>query len=421
MRMVGAALALALFGAACGQSDSGDALEPAQGDQASEGMTSSGDSAMEPSVETGAATLTRDLTSLLDSHVFLAGIAVEQAVLTESSTSPQFKAAAGALDSNSKDLAGAIGSVYGEEAEAQFLKLWRAHIGMFVDYTVGGITGDAPMQKKAVKELDRYRKDFGAFIEEATGGELKSADTEAALQMHVTSLVAAVDAMIAGDADVFDKLYAAAHEHMPMTASALAGAIVAQMPDEFDGAVDDPASQLQQGLTDLLDSHVFLAGIAVEQGVLQGLDSPQFQAAAGTLDTNSVDLSKAVASVYGDEAGKQFLKLWRAHIGMFVEYTTGAATGDEKMQQKAQKELDRYRKDFGAFIEKATGGELKSADTEAALQMHVSSLIAAIDAVVAGDGGAFDLLYEAANGHMPETATALSGAIVRQSPEEFSN
>jgi hypothetical protein len=52
--------------------------------------------------------------------------------------------------------------------------------------------------------------------------------------------------------------------------------------------------------------------------------------------------------------------------------------------------------------------------------MHVSSLIAAIDAVVAGDAAAFDLLYEAANGHMPETATALSGAIVRQSPEEFS-
>jgi hypothetical protein len=51
--------------------------------------------------------------------------------------------------------------------------------------------------------------------------------------MHVNSLVDAIDAAIAGDADVFDKIYEAASGHMPMTASALAGAIVQQFPDDF--------------------------------------------------------------------------------------------------------------------------------------------------------------------------------------------
>jgi len=39
--------------------------------------------------------------------------------------------------------------------------------------------------------------------------------------------------VIAGDAKAFDLLYTASKDHMPMTASALAGAIVAQNPDQF--------------------------------------------------------------------------------------------------------------------------------------------------------------------------------------------
>jgi hypothetical protein len=51
--------------------------------------------------------------------------------------------------------------------------------------------------------------------------------------MHVDSLVVAVDSLLAGDVRAFDQLYAASKDHMPMTASALAGAIVAQDPDRF--------------------------------------------------------------------------------------------------------------------------------------------------------------------------------------------
>ena len=50
------------------------------------------------------------------------------------------------------------------------------------------------------------------------------------------------------------------------------------MPEDFDGDPISPASDLQAGLTDLLNSHVFLAGIAVEQAVLtEDPKSPQFK------------------------------------------------------------------------------------------------------------------------------------------------
>ena len=236
-RLLIAALAFAVVGAACGgnepTSDTGAAPveSPAESPSMDHGsMTTTNATG---GIDTPAAELVQGLTSLLDSHVFLAGIAVEQAVITKDPESPQFTAAAGALDRNSQDLAAAIESVYGAEAGDQFLDLWRQHIDFFVQYTVGGLTGDEKAQTQAKNQLDQYRQDFGAFIDSATKGELPSEDVAAALQEHVDSLLGTIDLAIAGDTEVFDSLYDSAQQHMPGTASALAGGIVAANPEMF--------------------------------------------------------------------------------------------------------------------------------------------------------------------------------------------
>lgn len=186
-------------------------------------------------------------------------------------------------------------------------------------------------------------------------------------------------------------------------------------PDLTSGA---PA--LMQTLTDQLDGHVYLAAVAVEQAVrTKSTTSPEFKAAASALDRNSVDLSVSIASVYGDDAGDQFLDLWRKHIGFFVDYTVGRLGGDKAMEQKALTSLENYKEDFAAFLSKATGGELPVDAAADALQMHVDSLIEVINSVVDGKGNPFDLLYTAASEHMPATATALAGAIAAQYPDRF--
>ena len=240
LRFIGALLVVAMLGAACSEAgnDAGDATT---GDQAGTSTETSDDSmssdtpdaeATTTALDEGAAALSQTLTDLLDSHVYLASIAVYTG-LTSGLDSPEFEAAAATLDKNSQDLAGAIESVYGAEAGDAFLKLWRQHIGFFVDYTAGKATGDDAKAKKALKALENYKKDFAAFLDEATGGELPADAAAGALQMHVDSLIDAIDAAVAGDPKVFDNIYEAATGHMPMTASALAGAIVAQFPDKF--------------------------------------------------------------------------------------------------------------------------------------------------------------------------------------------
>ena len=178
------------------------------------------------------------------------------------------------------------------------------------------------------------------------------------------------------------------------------------------------AATLRNTLSDLLQEHVYLAGIATGTAIQAGPKDPATAAALKTLDDNSVALSQAIGSVYGDAGAKTFLGLWRKHIGFFVDYTVGAATGNDKMKNKALKELDGYREDFGAFIESATGGILTKDAVAAELKAHVDSLIAAIDAQVKGDPKAFELLRTAA-AHMPMTADVLAGAIAQQYPDKF--
>lgn len=178
------------------------------------------------------------------------------------------------------------------------------------------------------------------------------------------------------------------------------------------------SADLRATLTLLLDGHEYLAGIAIFNAVNLGMDNPLTEAAVGALDENSVQLSEAIASVYGQEAGDAFLPLWRKHIGFFVDYTLGKAGGDNAKAAKARKDLDGYRADFGAFLASANPNLTKDAVAKA-LVPHVQATFTAIDAVVAKKPGQFALLSKGAS-HMVGIAEVLSDAISRQFPEKFS-
>ena len=269
--------------------------------------------------------------------------------------------------------------------------------------------------RRLEKGLDGYRAEFGAFIASANPNLTADAVAEELIP-HVDSVFDTIDSVVAGKTDVFEKLALAA-SHMPGTANVLAGAIAKQYPDKFSGSADDGGSALRATLTAALQEHVYLAGIAVNTGVGAGLDSKEFKAAADTLDKNSQALAAAIGSVYGDEAGEQFLALWRDHIGFFVEYTKAKAGGDDAGAEKARKGLDDYRAEFGAFIASANPNLTADAVAEELIP-HVDSVFDTIDSVVAGKTDVFEKLALAAS-HMPGTANVLAGAIYKQSPDKF--
>ena len=169
------------------------------------------------------------LNTMLEEHVYLAAAATGAAL---GGRQAEFEGAAAALDQNSVALSQAIGSVYGPDAEAAFLALWRKHIGFVVDYTTGVATKDKAKQNRAVNALLGYAGDFGAFINAANPNLPK--DVVAGLvKTHIVTLKDVIDAQAAGDPK---GTYAKARDaagHMKMIADPLADGIVKQFPERF--------------------------------------------------------------------------------------------------------------------------------------------------------------------------------------------
>lgn len=176
------------------------------------------------------------------------------------------------------------------------------------------------------------------------------------------------------------------------------------------------SSDLRIGLNSLLKEHVYLAAAAT--GAALGGRQDEFKSAAGALDDNSVALSKAIGSVYGSDAETAFLALWRKHIGFFVDYTTGVAKKDKKVQDKAVQDLIGYAGDFAAFLSSANPNLPASVVTDL-VKAHVVGLKAAVDAQGQKDYATAYAKTREAAAHMQMIADPLADAIAKQFPDKF--
>jgi hypothetical protein len=350
--------------------------------------------------------------ALLAEHVFLAAAATGAAL---GGRAAELDAAAAALDANSRDLATSVGAVYGADAGAAFLPLWRRHVGFVVDYTRGLAARDRARQDRAVQDLTAYGQDLGAFLASANP-HLPRAVVADLVGHHVATLKAVIDAQAAGE---HGKAYAALRQaaaHMRGIGDPLAAAIARQFPDRYPGAADAPATALRAGLNLAFREHVYLAAAAT--GAALGGRPAEFQAAAAALDANSVDVARAVGSVYGADAEKAFLPLWRRHIGFVVDYTQGLAAGDRARQDRAVKDLTAYAGDLGAFLASANP-HLPKAVVADLVGHHVLTLKSVIDPQAAGNPGAAYPALRTAAAHMGKIADPLAAAIARQFPDRY--
>jgi hypothetical protein len=403
--------AVALAAAACGSSGVA-ASGGSNSAKPSASMSSMGTPTTAGFTATPAATLYAGLDQLLTEHVDLTANVVQNAVTT-SPSSPATKAALATLDQNTVALGKAFGSVYGSAAQAQFLKLWRAHIGFFVNYTIGTATHNTAMVATAQKDLAGYTTQFAAFVSGAT--KLPKAAVAADLKGHVSTLETAINAIVAKSPDAGKALEMAAM-HMGGTAQVLAGGIASSKG--LSGSVTGPSATLRAGLTGLLVQHVAATGFVVQTAVAAkgNLKNPEVAGAVSALSDNTNQLGAAIGSVYGSAAQAQFLKLWRAHIGFFVNYTLGQATHNTAMVATAKKDLSGYITQFSAFTSGAT--KLPKAAVAADLQGHVSTLETAINQIVAGSTTASSSLM-AAEDHMAGTGAVLAQGISMSMPSKF--
>ena len=95
--------------------------------------------------------------------------------------------------------------------------------------------------------------------------------------------------------------------------------------------------------------HLYLASFATDAALAGRND--EFAAAGDALNTNGTDLGAAIGTIYGTDAQDQFNKIWSAHNGFFVDYTTGVATKDQAKMDKAVQDLTTvYLPQFADFL-----------------------------------------------------------------------
>lgn len=179
---------------------------------------------------------------------------------------------------------------------------------------------------------------------------------------------------------------------------------------------DTKPAGLRALLNNLEAEHVDLASAATRAG-FDG--DASFTAAAGALGKNTDNLSAAIASVYGDEAGAKFKEIWTSHIGFFVDYTVAAKGGDKAGMDKAVQNLNGYVEAISTFLSGANPNLPKDAVAQLITE-HVGLLKEAVDKHGAGDyAGSYDAQSRARVQITTKIADTLAGAIVKQSPDKF--
>ena len=395
---------------ACGNGSTGSTTNPTAAPTSSSQSTTATTTAVD--TKSAAADLRTKLNILLGEHLILASKATGAAL---GGRNDEFKAYGDLLAKNGTDIGDMIGAAYGSDAKDQFNKIWSAHDGFFVDYTVGVATNDKAKKDKAVSDLTTiYVPQFSQFIAGATGLPV---DTVAQLTTtHVTTTAAIVDAQGAKDWPTAYANIRKAYAHMRNIGDPLSEAIAKKLASKFPGDAANKGVDLRVGLNMLLQEHLYLASDAT--GAALGGRTDEFKAAADALNQNGTDLGAAIGSLYGTDAQASFNKIWSAHNGFFVDYTVGTASNDKAKKDLAVQNLTTvYVPQFATFLAGATG---LPQDTLAQLTTtHVTTTAAIVDAQGAKDVAGAATKDRAAAQHMENIADPLADAIVKKLPAKF--
>jgi hypothetical protein len=135
------------------------------------------------------------LDRLLGEHVALA----VGALRAGGTNSPDFPAAADALNGNTRDLAAAMGTLFGPAAGQQFLSMWADHIDQLVSYTAGVAGNDPAKRDAATAKLREFEGQMATFLASATGDKVQASDLAKAYLGHDEMLTQQVDAFAGRD------------------------------------------------------------------------------------------------------------------------------------------------------------------------------------------------------------------------------
>ncbi len=176
------------------------------------------------------------------------------------------------------------------------------------------------------------------------------------------------------------------------------------------------AGDLRARLNNLLFNHIFYTREVIVTFFRN--DQPALAGAVDEINDNTKELSDAVASIYGADAGKQFATIWQTHIDALLEYEKATTANDASKKADAVNKLNTYTQDLAKFLSNANPN-LDYGGLVALLQGHIGFHKQEIDILAKGDFAAELKIWDHLVDNIVQIADALAAAIVKQFPEKF--
>lgn len=170
------------------------------------------------------------LNNLLREHVS-SSVEVTRAIVSDAPQN-ELDGALAAQTANAGDIAAAVGSIYGQEAQDQITTQFVEHIVASNDYARAVAAGDENAKMMAQQELDEYLTKISAFF----SGAIPTLPQEAVFDLlseHESLINQSVEAYAAAN---FERSYELEREALMQVdgiAEALANGIVETQPDKF--------------------------------------------------------------------------------------------------------------------------------------------------------------------------------------------
>ena len=167
------------------------------------------------------------MSSLLAQHMGL----MVQAMRAVHDRAEDFEAAGRAVNLNTSELAGAIRTLYGEDASQQFLDVWAGHVEALVAYA----SADDEAEREERREVGTdYAPQLARFLATATEQRMPAIELAATLTEHDDHLRDSLDAYATGDYDESQALAEQGYAHMfelsQGLATAVGDAVAAKLP-----------------------------------------------------------------------------------------------------------------------------------------------------------------------------------------------
>jgi hypothetical protein len=285
----------------------------------------------------------------------------------------------GSLAANSDALRQVVGVTFDGAQADRFQRLWKGYTDDLATYADSAARGDSAGTQEARTGMLDSCKDWGNWLEGASGGRVQAAEATRIAQARVTELMDQVDAYAARNYRRAYKLERDAYERTYGAGTTLARA---SLPAKEAAGLDAAPEKLRSAFAMLLGEHMELV-VDAQRATFAG--SPEFQAAAAQVNANTATLTKAMSGIVGPQKAAEFERAWANHVEGLMAYTTAVADKDEAAKAVAKENLDGFAERLALFFSDVVRNVLTTEPLTEAITAHDAHLINQVDAYAAKD------------------------------------